>query len=69
MSASEIKLTESDEVTRKPVVPVTEPPQDDTDQDRSPIDEETKRDAPVEPLPDDKDDTEKVRQPILPDES
>lgn len=68
MSASDIKLTESDEVIRKPVVstPEVESPQEEPD--RSPIDEETKRDAPVEPLPDDKGDSEKIRQPIVPNE-
>lgn len=71
MSASDIKFTEPDEVIRKPVVPKTGDgaSQGDSGGDRSPTDEENKRDAPVKPLPDNGEDLEKVRQPIIPDAS
>ena len=59
----------SDDQVRKLVVPPSDVdlPQDDPDGDRSPTDEETKRDAPVEPLPDDGDDSETLRKPVVPD--
>ena len=59
----------SDEPVRKLVVPTSDVdlPQDDPDGDRSPTDEDTKRDAPVEPVPDDGDDGETLRKPVFPD--
>lgn len=66
MGASEQNQS-NDEQVRKPVVPPinTDPAQDDSDSDRSPTDEETKRDAPgkTDDLPDEED---VVRKPVVP---
>ena len=68
MGVSEL-IQPSDDPVRKLVVPTSDvdPAQADPDGDRSPTDEETKRDAPVEPLPDDDDNAETVRKPVVPD--
>lgn len=71
MGASDKKGPESEEIIRELVVPdiEVEPGQGDPDDDdRSPSDEET-RDVPVEPLPDDGDDEETMRKPIVPNEA
>lgn len=70
MGASDKKGPESEEIIRDLVIPNSEvePGQDDPDDDRSPSDEET-RDVPQEPLPDDGDDKETVRKPVVPDSS
>ncbi|MEM7065215.1 MAG: hypothetical protein AAF572_18900 [Cyanobacteria bacterium P01_B01_bin.77] len=66
MSASEQNQSNDDQV-RKLVVPPgdADPTQDDSDSDRSPTDEETKRDAPgqTDDLPDEED---VVRKPVVP---
>ena len=68
MGASDKTRPESDEIIRELVIPDSEvnPGQGDPDDDRSPSDEET-RNVPVEPLPDDGDEEETVRKPVVPD--
>ena len=67
MSASDIKFTEPDEVIRKQVVPTAEAAaaQGDSSGDRSPTDEETKRDAPVKLFTEDEPAEETVRKPVV----
>ncbi|MEM9090846.1 MAG: hypothetical protein AAGC93_19125 [Cyanobacteria bacterium P01_F01_bin.53] len=70
MSASDPKSTESDETIRKLVIPVVETGtrSDDPDGDRSPTDEETKRDSPFKSSADDASGAdETVRTRVEPD--
>lgn len=71
MSASDIKFTEPDEVVRKQVVPTTEAEatQGDSSGDRSPTDEENKRDAPIKSATGDKSQGEGVRKPVIPEDA
>ena len=71
MSASDIKFTKPDEVIRKQVVPTDQigENQGDSSGDRSPTDEETKRDAPVELSSEDEPAGETVRRAVVPKDS